>query len=742
MLSVGAYAVQDTTPPVISLTLGSEHAHKAHSCPVYSSLTDCPDPVCSAHDHHDGAFECEKKVENVNNDNDTSNLLTTVGNTADRDVRSEWLYSYDATDASGNKAETVTFALTMYDHVKPEFTIKSGIFTDKANMESCNAGRFSTLDGASAYGVHADPCTWTVPANTATAHDNYDKNVDARIQSALKKGSAPTVLAANKDHDINTQQTGTWYLAWSVCDKAQQFGKGSANNCEVASASTTISDTTPPVMTIHSDTTAANTYECGTDGVRAATATSTYVEHSAMCQDLADSWVATKYVDTAMAIKTTSNVNTAVVGDYTVKYECTDKATHHVTKTRNVKVQDTTAPVITLNGDHIIENSAGAHVSTADATMDTGLFDSKAMHEKATCVDACYATTTIVSTLHYGACPTDASGDYANDAAVAAHNNLVGDGKLSNFPEYTAGDYSVKYVCTDATGLTDATCRTIRNVDHTKPVIQILGSDSMTLEATHEGNYIDDGATCSDQVDGVISQNVEVSGDVVNLSKVGSYTITYNCKDSAGNAAPTLSRFVHVAQTSCPTCVITGKGAEAGKPLLHEASFPYTDQGAVCTDIIDGTVSAITVGSVDVQTTGTYTLTYRAKNSVGLWNDGKDAAGTGPGTGCRGTAISYVRTVKVSDTLKPVIKLTYNGEKVAWGAKGADSTNTHTGGVSGAAPANPFTAGEHQANGYMAEEQTSSVNGWVLGAIASAVTGLALLGYSQRKTTVATSVPV
>merc|ERR1719258_785988 len=109
----------------------------------------------------------------------------------------------------------------------------------------------------------------------------------------------------------------------------------------------------------------------------------------------------------------------------------------------------------------------------------------------------------------------------------------------------------------------------------------------MTLEATHEGNYIDDGATCSDQVDGVISQNVEVSGDVVSLSKVGSYTITYNCKDSAGNAAPTLSRYVHVAQTSCPTCVITGKDE-----LTHE-----------------------TVGSVNVGKTGKYVLTYRAKNS-------------------------------------------------------------------------------------------------------------------------------
>merc|ERR1712057_27309 len=129
-------------------------------------------------------------------------------------------------------------------------------------------------------------------------------------------------------------------------------------------------------------------------------------------------------------------------------------------------------------------------------------------------------------------------------------------------------------------GHTTSVCRDILNVDHTFPIIQILGSDQMTLEATHQGNYIDDGAACSDQVDGVISQNVEVSGDVVNLSKVGTYTITYNCKDSAKKAAPAARRTVHVAQTSCPKCTMYGEHTGVSAPndkfaLTHEASFPY-----------------------------------------------------------------------------------------------------------------------------------------------------------------------
>jgi len=41
----------------------------------------------------------------------------------------------------------------------------------------------------------------------------------------------------------------------------------------------------------------------------------------------------------------------------------------------------------------------------------------------------------------------------------------------------------------------------------------------------------------------------------------------------------------------------------------------------------------------------------------------------------------------------------------------------------------------------MAETTEASTNGWIIGAAASAVTGLALLGFSTRKQAV-TSVPV
>ena len=78
------------------------------------------------------------------------------------------------------------------------------------------------------------------------------------------------------------------------------------------------------------------------------------------------------------------------------------------------------------------------------------------------------------------------------------------------------------------------------------PVINIIGDEVTVLTQTPESNYIDEGASCSDAQDGSINHVVEVSGDVVNLNMIGSYSINYNCTDSDGNEAITQSRTVIV----------------------------------------------------------------------------------------------------------------------------------------------------------------------------------------------------
>jgi len=442
------------------------------------------------------------------------------------------------------------------------------------------------------------------------------------------------------------------------------------------------------------------------------------------------------------------------------------------------------------------ENAPSTWENSADGLFNHNAFginagtSGSATSKGYSCTDQCNKEEDLTISIRLfqdSTCNTDRNGvsNTAKEITGAGDNDW-------EFPEYVTGSYAILYKCTDKSGNYALECRDVENVDHTRPIIQILGSDDMTLEATHQGNYIDDGATCSDQVDGVISQNVEVSGDVVNLSKVGEYKIQYNCKDNADRSAVTAERIVKVEQTSCPTCTVTGCTAATGCMQYHEASFAYLDAGASCSDVIDGDItpqcikctgdncdageSAGTPIScqdsdlINAKATGTYYITYVAQNTVNKWNWNSD---------CRGNPFHYVRTVIVQDTLKPVITLRYGSDNrvVAQGevsqtseadtttagdnqkADGTTATNTkfHGAGyhhsntanaplrekdVDGVATAVPFSAMAHNTGNLMAEETSTGVNGWVLGAIASAVTGLALLGYSQRKTTVATSVPV
>merc|ERR1711871_510266 len=323
----------------------------------------------------------------------------------------------------------------------------------------------------------------------------------------------------------------------------------------------------------------------------------------------------------------------------------------------------------------------------------------------------------------------------------------------SGFQTLVPGTYALKYSCEDAAGHVTTKCRTILNEDHPKPIITVLEADQQTYEATRSDNYVDAGATCSDEVDGNISQDVEVSGDVVNLARVGVYTIKYNCQDSAANTADEATRTVSI-----------------------EASFPYNDVGAVATDSLQGSFGICSVWDkgvlkssykeiVNVESTGTYYITYRVKDSNGNWNDN---------SGCTGgqTGDENVRTVVIIDTLRPVIQLKYGGNVIhegagsfASGAANANRGNTalsHTQedatgdpvhlGAGNYNPAqsqnanpDPYTHTWSHSLNLMAEQATtSSVNGWVIGAVGSAVTGLALLGYSLRKSAapVATSVPV
>ena len=80
-------------------------------------------------------------------------------------------------------------------------------------------------------------------------------------------------------------------------------------------------------------------------------------------------------------------------------------------------------------------------------------------------------------------------------------------------------------------------------MDSKAPVITLLGEPEVQLELG--SNYEDAGAQAEDNVDGDISNSIETVS-TVDTNKPGTYTVTYNVEDSAGNAAATVTRLVEV----------------------------------------------------------------------------------------------------------------------------------------------------------------------------------------------------
>ncbi|WP_127493637.1 immunoglobulin-like domain-containing protein [Paenibacillus glycanilyticus] len=89
-------------------------------------------------------------------------------------------------------------------------------------------------------------------------------------------------------------------------------------------------------------------------------------------------------------------------------------------------------------------------------------------------------------------------------------------------------------------------------IDTVKPVITINGDAE--IQITRGTAYQDQGATATDSRQGNLN-NVVTTGDVVDVNTVGVYTIHYNATDDAGNAADEVSRTVRVV---APPPVISG----------------------------------------------------------------------------------------------------------------------------------------------------------------------------------------
>ncbi len=240
-------------------------------------------------------------------------------------------------------------------------------------------------------------------------------------------------------------------------------------------------------------------------------------------------------------------------------------------------------------------------------------------------------------------------GQNYNDPGATANDNVDGDitGSIvvdqSGVDTSTIGTYEVTYNVMDSAGNpADEVIRTVRVVtapDTTPPVIDLIGGD---VEITVGQNYNDPGATANDNVDGDITGSIVVDQSGVDTSTIGTYEVTYNVMDSAGNPADEVIRTVRVVtapDTTPPVIDLIGGDVEI------TVGQNYNDPGATANDNVDGDITGSIVvdqSGVDTSTIGTYEVTYNVMDSAGNPAD---------------EVIRTVRVVTAPDTTPPVIDL-------------------------------------------------------------------------------------
>lgn len=469
----------------------------------------------------------------------TANIIVTGA--VNENIANTYELSYTVSDSSGNTSDTVIRTIVVADRTAPEITlIGSTTVTHEQMTPYIDAG--------------------------ASAFDSVDGDLSALLDVVDL---------------VDSEVEGVYSVTYSVSDAA-------GNVATPVTRSVSVVDTTPPVITI-----------LGNEAVHVEQGTE-YMEQGATATDTVDGNLTSNIVIGG------DTVNPNVAGTYTVTYDVNDTAGNiSVQRTRVVTVSDTSAPEITLNGS--------ANVTHEQMTPYTDL----------------------------GASAFDSvDGDLTALLEVSETVNIL-----------VGGAYTVTYNVSDAAD-NNATpvIRTVTVEDTTPPVITLTGGSSVNLE--QGTSFSDPGASATDTVDGDRSTYIQIGGDVVNPSVAGTYVVTYDVVDVAGNSAVQQERSVIVSDTTAPLISLTG-----GIIVHVEQGGAYSEFGVSATDIVDGDLSAyiITGGdAVNPNVAGTYIVTYDVADSAG------------------NNAAQVSRSVIVEDTVAPVIELL--GEPIVYVEQGGSYT--------------------------------------------------------------------
>ena len=281
------------------------------------------------------------------------------------------------------------------------------------------------------------------------------------------------------------------------------------------------------------------------------------------------------------------------VGTFTVAVSAKDLSGNETIKTRTVIVTaDTTRPVLTLNV------SSPMYLEVYTKFVDPGV----------TATDLLFTT----------------------PITVTAVNNV-------DTAHY--GTYTVTYTATDSHGnVANPVVLTVIVRDSEKPVIHFpANTDTVRVEV--RTTYVDAGATVTDNYSSGLTATVSGS---VNSYVPGTYYYTFNAVDASGNQAIPKVRVIIVADNTAPELVLAAPYDPDTMYLEVKMYTVVPEPGYVATDNYypSSQITVTKAGTVDLNTIGTYVVTYQAI----------DAANN--------KSVVKRRIYKVIDSTKPVITIT------------------------------------------------------------------------------------
>jgi hypothetical protein len=149
-------------------------------------------------------------------------------------------------------------------------------------------------------------------------------------------------------------------------------------------------------------------------------------------------------------------------------------------------------------------------------------------------------------------------------------------------------------------------------LDFIPPVITLLGNNPLTIN--QDSSYSDPSATASDNLDGNVTSSI-ITVNSVDTSVIGSYTVTYNVSDTAGNTA-VATRTVHVADPLDVTPPATTAAPLGGTYNIGQSVTLTADESATIYYSTDGSPPT-TVYTTAIPISSTTTLKFFAKDIIG-----------------------------------------------------------------------------------------------------------------------------